>query len=291
MELTPGRRRRPTIARSGPRSPRRGRGRAARRSDGRHSALSTCGRRAAGRRTAGEGPRAWSPGMCRWPVDRRVTGVGPGRRYLPGVVAVGLDDVAEDLRRVTAAPRGPFRSSVGAAAATRSNVAQAASTRRANRAASSALTGRRSASVTREGTPKSVPLPPAARSITSTAVSAGAGSSSPASAATLAYREVWPSSASRARSSDLPERDQPGQSIAVAKVRFGADSIETSTRPERGRTLGRTREVWHARPRIGPHDLAEVAADTARCRGRRWFGGGTVSRLRSATAAAARTNR
>ena len=64
-------------------------------------------------------------------------------------------------------PRGPFRSSSGAAAAVRSNRSQAAATRPARRAASSASSGRASCSVGRLGTPNSVPAEPSFRSTTS----------------------------------------------------------------------------------------------------------------------------
>ena len=81
--------------------------------------------------------------------------------HLAGVGVVGADPRGRSSCRVSRPPpRGPLRSSAGAAAATRSKTVHAASTSAASRSASAAETGRRSRSVIADGTPKSVPPSP-----------------------------------------------------------------------------------------------------------------------------------
>ena len=138
--------RRSAWARSGPRSPRRGRGRA-RRSAVPRSGRSTCGRRSATRPTARAGPRASRPAS-----RRRRRGRASGCRQLDAHLArvrVRPPDRRgrSILSRSRPPPRGPLRSSAGAAAATRRRPSRPPRRGAARRSASAAATGRRSRSV------------------------------------------------------------------------------------------------------------------------------------------------
>ena len=231
-----------------PRSPRRGRARA-RRSGGRRTEPSTCGRRAASRRTACRGRRA-----RRRPHGLDGRSIAPvGRRHpeadLAGVRAIGLHDVPDHLVAVAAAATRALaqfgRRRCGHPIEHRPGRLDQVAKRVGRR---QRVVGRRSASVTRLGTPNSVPPSPAASSTTSKRrgrrrrwqrLEAGR-------LATVAYRTAYAARASSASSGVLPDRDQPGQSMALANAFLGVtsehdvDTVRSTTRsPPRSRATRR----------------------------------------------------